>query len=125
MVHRFIKKWVWVLALGIALLSSPPAWAQKVWDVDVSGEKYNPSELTISPGDTIHFCNQGIWRRQPYSNNEYNHFGTRKAETFEMLKTGECKNVRVQNPTALLLKFTIHDAVAPNGKLKVSVTPKK
>ena len=107
------------------LLISQPAFAQKVWEVDVSGEEYNPNELSVSVGDTIRFCNKGIWRRQPYTNNEYNRFGRRTPEAFEMIGKEECKSIRVQNPTAQVLQFTFHDAVAPKGKLKVSVNPGK
>lgn len=124
-----IKKRAWALFLAGFILAGLPAfqtvWAQKTLEVDVSGEEYSPSELTVSPGDTIRFCNQGIWRRQPFSGNEYNRFSRRNPETYEMIGKGECKSIRVQNPTKLILKFTVHDAVAPKGKLKVSVNPGK
>jgi hypothetical protein len=114
---------LFVLLLG--LLAGPTLWAQQTWEVDISGDEYNPKELTASVGDTIHFCNQGTWRRQPYSSNEYNRFGNRNAETYEMLKKGECKGIKIQNPTKTILNFTVRDAVAPKAKLKVSVQPGK
>jgi hypothetical protein len=115
----FVSSLLAFLALG------PSVWAQHVWEVDVSGEEYNPNNLTAAPGDTIRFCNQGIWRRQPFTGNQYNRFGNRNPETYEMISKGECKSLKVQNPSSQLLKFTVHDAVAPKGQLKVSVSPGK
>ena len=110
--------------ISSCLLISGEISAQQTWEVDVSGEEYNPKELSVSPGDTIRFCNQGMWRRQPFSTNEYNRFSNRNPETFEMLKKGECKGVRVQNPTKVVLNFNVRDAVALKAKLKVTVSPK-
>lgn len=107
------------------LLAAGSAWAQQVWEVDVSGEEYQPGEITVWAGDTVRFCNQGIWRRQPYTSNQYNRMGSRTAETFEMLKKGECKNLKIRNPTQQWLKFTVHDAVSANGKIKINVNPGK
>lgn len=124
---NLIRRFSWALAVVflVFLAGAQVSWSQQVFEVDVSGEEYNPNALTVSSGDTIRFCNQGIWRRQPFSGNEYNRFGHRSPETYEMIGKGECKSLKVRNPTSQLLKFTVHDAVNPKGKLKVSVNPGK
>lgn len=124
---NLIRGFLWTLIVVFSVIASGArfSWAQQVFDVDVSGEEYNPDSLQVSPGDTIRLCNQGFWRRQPFTGNEYNRFGNRTPETYEMIGKGECKSLRVRNPTSIVLKFTIHDAVAPKGKLKVSVNPGK
>lgn len=100
------------------------AWAQRVHQVNVSGEEYQPKELTAYPGDSVQFCNEGIYRRQPYSLERYNRFSQRKADTYEMIKKGECKDVRLQNPTKDWLEVNVKDAVSPKGGIKIKVSPK-
>lgn len=99
-------------------------WAQQVHQVNVSGENYDPQELSVFPGDSIRFCNEGIYRRQPYSMERYNRFSDRKADTLQMIKKGECKTLRVQNPTGDWLNVKIKDAVNPKGGIELKVSPK-
>ena len=112
-----------LILVAMAFLLAMPAWAQRVWKVDVTGTQFEPKELTVWPGDTIQFCNNGTWRRQPYTGEKYNRFSTRKPETHEMLKKGECKEMTVQNPTKTWLRFNVRDAVNMDMKLKLKVNP--
>lgn len=111
-----------VILAGL-LFWSAPGWSQRVWKIDVTGSQFEPKEITVWPGDTLQFCNNGIWRRQPYSTQSYNRYSSRKPEIYEMLKKGECKEMKIQNPTKKWLKFTIRDAVNMDMKLKVNVNP--
>lgn len=112
------------IVLIFLCLGAGPALGQQVHQVNVSGENYDPQELSVFPGDSLRFCNEGIYRRQPYSMERYNRFGDRKADTLQMIKKGECKTLRVQNPTGDWLNVKIKDAVNPKGGLEIKVSPK-
>ncbi len=112
------------LFILLAMALGPGALAQQVHQVNVSGEDYQPKELKAFPGDTLRFCNEGIYRRQPYSLERFNRYSQRKADTHEMIKKGECRNMRLQNPTKDWLTVHVRDAVNPNGGIKIEISPK-
>ena len=91
--------------------------------VKIVDQKFAPDKFTAYPGDTLKICNEDNYRRQPYSSNKYNRFSSRKANTFEMIKEGECREVQIQNPTGKWLKLVIRDAVAEKAKLVVNISP--
>lgn len=116
------KKTVFATAFGLLLAGfvATSAWARTI-PVNIEKDGYNPSEVKAFSGDRLEICNQTNYRRQPYTSNRYNRFGRRTADTFEMLRKGECKEVTLKNSTGNVLKFTIRDAIANKAKLKVTV----
>ncbi|MDX1386434.1 MAG: hypothetical protein R3257_02515 [bacterium] len=117
------KLTAWMTVMALMALAFP-VMAGSIHNIKVGGEQYEPSEIKAWSGDTIRFCNHGKYRRQPYSANRYNRFGNRVAETYKMIKNGECTETKVQNPTPRWLKVVVHDAVNPKAKLVIEISPK-
>lgn len=112
---------VLTFSLGLDLGFVPIAWAQRVFEVKINGQDFEPKEMQVWPGDTVRICSDSNYRRQPYSSNKYNKFGKRKADGREMIKNGECKEFQVYNPTGKMLTITVRDAVAGKAKLKLKI----
>lgn len=119
-----MKKVFGVVALNVLFFWSFSLSAASVHQIKVGGPEYDPSEIKAWSGDTIRFCNDGRYRRQPYSLNRYNRFGKRVAESYQMIKNGECTETKVQNPTPRWLKVIVRDAVNSKAKLVIEISPK-
>lgn len=98
-----------------------PSWAGRVVPIKINGQDFEPKEVKVWPGETLRICNESMYRRQPYSRNKYNKFGSRKPNREKMLKKGECTEVEIKNPTPRILKVVIRDAVAGKAKLTLLV----
>ena len=120
MTKKTFKKVITLYFIGLAFflgMTLPEnALAGRSITVRIVDQNYKPNKLTAYPGDSLRICNESNYRRQPYTHEKYNRFGRRVADSFEMLKKGECREVRIQNPTNKWLKVTIRDAVAGKAK---------